>query len=264
MTRGSTESGIEQVKPPRRKQPTWRQPVALSAFVLAAWAWDTALGHGGVSPWGWLAALVVVAGISGLTVYSARLNPLAEGADGEIDERDLLIDERPTKADTRIRAADETDLPLLQEVEQSADTLFEVAGYGRPPGPATVEELEAAACVLVAGNPPVGFIRIDLLDGEPHIEQVSVVPRLMKHGIGSALIEAGCVWARDHGFDSITLRTFADIGWNGPFYARRGFVELQPDELTPGLVRLGENELTDGVARMGRRIAMRKSLVESV
>jgi hypothetical protein len=32
----------------------------------------------------------------------------------------------------------------------------------------------------------------------------------------------------------MTLTTYRDLAWNGPFYARLGFVEIEPDEAGPG------------------------------
>ena len=37
-----------------------------------------------------------------------------------------------------------------------------------------------------------------------------------------------CDWARARGYDDITLATYRDVPWNGPFYASEGFVETGP------------------------------------
>ncbi|MBD3785025.1 MAG: hypothetical protein IE926_19095 [Micrococcales bacterium] len=51
--------------------------------------------------------------------------------------------------------------------------------------------------------------------------------------------------------------TYADVPWNGPFYAARGWVEVAPpDRLAPMLAA----EARMGLARHGRRIAMRRDL----
>lgn len=247
------------MKAPRRRQPTWRQPAALSAFVLVAWGWDTWLGHGGVSPWGWLAALVLVAGISALTVYSAKLHPLP--ADGLDPDDEVHVVPAPARGEPiEIRPATPDDLPLLDAIERSADTLFTVAGYGTFPDDAYRDDRSGAPLLLVVGTPPVAFIWVVVHDGEPHIEQLSVLPRSMKRGIGTALIEAACDWARREGYGSMTLMTFADVPWNGPYYEQHGFVEIPPDKFTPALQELYDEDVADGLLSMGRRIAMRKSL----
>jgi hypothetical protein len=58
----------------------------------------------------------------------------------------------------------------------------------------------------------------------------------------------------------VTLCTFGDVAWNGPFYARHGFVEVPPDELTPGLVALRDEEAREGMDAMGRRVVMRRDV----
>jgi GNAT superfamily N-acetyltransferase len=134
-------------------------------------------------------------------------------------------------ASSLIRPARPDELSLLPAVEAAADTLFEPLGIGPLPGPGTVEELAAALIVLVAGDPPVGLCRIDGIDaigtpkGIAHLEQLSVHPDHADRGIGRALLRAACAWAADQGYPEITLATYRDIPWNGPFYASEGFVE---------------------------------------
>jgi hypothetical protein len=57
------------------------------------------------------------------------------------------------------------------------------------------------------------------------------------------------------------LCTYAEIPWNGPYYASRGFVET--DEVTPGLAELRAWERDVGLDALGRRCVMRRELVPS-
>lgn len=161
----------------------------------------------------------------------------------------------------RVRRARAAELPLLVAVELASDGPFHEARIGPLPPPGTVEELAEAKCVLVAGDPPVGFARLGEVDGLAHLEQLSVHPGHSGRGIGTALLEAACTWAADSGYQAMTLTTFADVPWNGPYYARRGFAELP--RLTPGLreIRLHEAEL--GLDALARRIAMHRTLLPS-
>ena len=133
-----------------------------------------------------------------------------------------------------IRPVRPDELALLPALEAAADTMFEPLGIGPLPGPGTVEEFAAALVVLVAGDPPVGLCRIDgitsLGDGGrvAHLEQLSVHPEHAGRGIGRALLRAGCDWAAAEGYPELTLATYRDIPWNGPFYASEGFVEAGP------------------------------------
>jgi GNAT superfamily N-acetyltransferase len=127
-----------------------------------------------------------------------------------------------------IRSARPDELVLLPDIEAAADTLFERLMIGPLPGPGSVEEFAAALVVLVAGDPPIGLCRIDGIAGGAHLEQLSVHPDHGGRGVGRALLRAGCDWAAVHGYPDLTLATYRDVPWNGPFYASEGFVELGP------------------------------------
>jgi GNAT superfamily N-acetyltransferase len=157
-----------------------------------------------------------------------------------------------------IRTAEPAEYGQVGEVERASDQLFAVSGFAPMPEVDTPEELAQAAVVLVAGRPVIGSARIDIVDSTAHLQELAVVPRAMRQGIGTALVEAACDWAKDNSFTSLTLTTFADVAWNGPFYAKLGFVRV--DELTPGLAALREHERAVGLDAMGKRIAMRRQL----
>jgi GNAT superfamily N-acetyltransferase len=124
---------------------------------------------------------------------------------------------------------------------------------------ADVPHLSAAAVVLVSGSPPVGFACIDIVDGDAHLWQLSVHPSAGRQGIGGALVHAACEWARSAGYGAVTLTTYRDVPWNGPFYARLGFVPL--GDLTPGLAAIREHERAIGDDDFGPRVAMRRAVV---
>ena len=125
-----------------------------------------------------------------------------------------------------IRPVRPDELGRLPELEAAADTIFEPLGIGPLTGPGTVDASGAALVVLVAGIPPVGLCRIDGIASGAHLEQLSVHPDHAHQGIGRALLRAGCAWAAAHDYAAITLATYRDVPWNGPFYASEGFVEI--------------------------------------
>lgn len=132
------------------------------------------------------------------------------------------------------------------------------------PDPATLAEFRAAPAVFVAvdstDGPPIGFARLAVADSGAHLESLSVLPAYMRRGVGGVLVDAACGWARDQGFGYITLCTFADVAWNAPFYARRGFRALDVAEYTPRLRDLRAEERAAGLGALGRRIVMRREL----
>lgn len=140
-----------------------------------------------------------------------------------------------------------------------ADGLFDTAGIGPLPQPNLDPGLYGAARqVLVAGDPAYGFARIEEADGGAHLEQLSVHPDHARTGAGGALLEAACDWARGEGYVAITLCTFADVPWNGPFYARHGFSPYT--DPGPDLRGFQDKEARIGLDRLGTRVVMRRVL----
>jgi len=73
------------------------------------------------------------------------------------------------------------------------------------------------------------------------------------------LIQSVVDWAQARGLPAITLLTFRDVPWNGPYYASLGFGSLVDAELTPGLLALRAHESELGLDRQSRH-AMRLDL----
>ena len=157
-----------------------------------------------------------------------------------------------------IRPADAADLPVLAEIDRRAESLYRVAGIDLPVIPFPSDALHDAKAVFVASRPPVGYVRVDEVDGLAHIEGLAVIPGQMRTGIGSGLLEAACEWAAAHGYPAVTLITFADVPWNAPFYRERGFVPV--DTLTPELAELRDWEHAVGLDEVGPRVVMRREL----
>lgn len=154
-----------------------------------------------------------------------------------------------------IRLARETDLAHLPGVELAAATLF--AAYERfqhlLADAMSVEEhraLCAAGRLWVTADEndqPVGFLAVELVDGHPHIQELDIHPDHGRRGLGGAMIEAVCEWARANGQTAITLTTERDIPWNAPYYARLGFEILPEAQWGAGLREIAANEIAHGL-----------------
>lgn len=160
--------------------------------------------------------------------------------------------------DSSVRPVRADELVLLPAIEAAADMMFAPFDHGAFPGPGTPEDFAAALAVFVAGDPPVGLCRIDAVGDGAHLEQLSVHPDHGGRGIGRALLRAGIEWAAGRGYPEMSLCTYRDIPWNGPFYVSEGFVEVGPaDDWWAERGRPPEEPV---LARYGTRIAMTRRL----
>ncbi|MFT3889358.1 MAG: GNAT family N-acetyltransferase [Arachnia sp.] len=164
-----------------------------------------------------------------------------------------------------VRLATAHDLALVADIEAAADVAFEgvfdSSDWGTPPS--GEERLAHPGFVLVVTEseegPPVGFAHVIAHGSTAHLEQVSVHPDHGRRGHGRALVEAAAAEAARRGFTLMTLRTFADVPWNAPFYATLGFVERPtPDDDFHRELAAAEHRL--GLDRQGRRVHMELSL----
>ncbi len=152
-----------------------------------------------------------------------------------------------------MRAAEPVDLPVLAGVELSGEEMFAGLGIVLPAGPATVDEaIEHGAEVWVVDDPPVAFAAVTVLDGHPHLEQISVRADQVRKGIGGLLL-ADVV--RRYG-PGLTLLTFRDVPWNGPWYLRHGFAELPEAAWGPQLREHWQAEADAGLHDLGPRVVM--------
>lgn len=166
-----------------------------------------------------------------------------------------------------IRLARPNEVARLGFIEDRASELFESTDIindlnGEVFDPAELANLIAKQQVWVAcdeSDLAVGFVIVLKNDDVIHIEELDVLPELGRRGIGTALLEHVCRWGRDAGFIAATLSTFRDVPWNAPFYSRRGFRVIDPDEYTSWMVELRHLERSKGL-RLETRVIMRRRL----
>lgn len=159
-----------------------------------------------------------------------------------------------------IRMTSEADLPALREIERAAGRWFAEIGMtevaeDEPPAPEVFSEFHShgRAWVYVAeSDTPVAFALVSVVDGTAHLEQVSVHPDHAGNRIGQALIARVMSWAHDGGFPALTLTTFTEVPWNGPYYEKLGFRYLPPSRETPGLREIRAAEAARGLDRWPR------------
>lgn len=163
-----------------------------------------------------------------------------------------------------IRPAALSEFALLPAIEADADAAFGdlpvPLPYGDFPPPGTADDYAEAFHIMVAGRPPVGFVQLEIVDGQAHLEQLAVNPAFARQGIGRALVTAAKAWAHEAGFTVMTLTTFAQVPFNAPFYASCGFVEMPQGEWGPELAHIRAAQVEMGMDGFGPRVAMAVSL----
>ncbi|MDO3649651.1 GNAT family N-acetyltransferase [Nocardia mangyaensis] len=154
-----------------------------------------------------------------------------------------------------IRPATEDEIELLRRIEERAGAPFAEIGMhavaeDEPPPREVLRDFIAEGRAWVwpdADDRPIGYLVLSLVDGQPHIDQVSIDPAHAGQRIGKRLIDHAVRWSKDRGLHEITLTTFIQVPWNGPYYERLGFTYIDPADEPPGLRAIRATESANGL-----------------
>lgn len=162
-----------------------------------------------------------------------------------------------------VRPAVIDDIVELRDIEVDAGQMFRQIGMGgiaddEPPDPSVLAEhiRGQTAWVCELDSVVVGYAIASVVDGEGHLDQVSVRRAAAGRGIGRLLLDEVCRWATRQGYEALTLTTFRDVPWNGPYYERLGFRELPAGHWGVQLRAIRHSEQLAGID-VAPRIAMR-------
>ncbi|HUH31047.1 MAG TPA: 4-(cytidine 5'-diphospho)-2-C-methyl-D-erythritol kinase [Rhodanobacter sp.] len=110
-----------------------------------------------------------------------------------------------------------------------------------------------------AARETVGFVWLDTEVAAPGvgIAEIDVLPSHGRRGIGAALLEHACNWARAAGYRQVDLGTLADVAWNAPFYTQHGFVVM--DRQAAGFAAARQRDQDNGFPA-DLRVFMRRTL----
>jgi len=166
-----------------------------------------------------------------------------------------------------IRAARRADLAALRDLERAAGERFRAVGMEAvadddPPSVAELLAYQQDGRAWVATdreNRVIAYLLLNVVDGNAHVDQVSVHPEHARRGLGCALLDTAATWALKRGLAALTLTTFADVPWNAPYYQRLGFEVLHDDHISSGLLRIRDHEAALGLARWPR-VTMRRPI----
>ncbi|MEV5158235.1 GNAT family N-acetyltransferase [Streptomyces sp. NPDC053728] len=167
----------------------------------------------------------------------------------------------------RIRLVNVDELPLLQDIERAAGQCFRDIGMPEiaEDEPLPVDVLAryrtagTAWAAVDAADSPRAYLIAEHVDGNLHVEQVSVHPDQARRGVGRALLDRLADHGAAGGVPALTLTTFTDVPWNAPYYVRCGFRALDDSELGAELADIRRREAAHGLDRWPR-VCMRRDL----
>jgi len=164
-------------------------------------------------------------------------------------------------ASYRIVPASAAHIAAIPAIEQAAATLFSEedlpAGIRyRVTDAETLRDAQRDGRIWMAvdrSGVPVGFSIVTFMDGNPHLDEMDVLPSHGRNGIGSMLLQRVVETAKADGYDVLTLVTFRHIPWNAPFYARRGFEALPGEKIGSEIRALLAEEQAAGIDAENRQ-----------
>lgn len=139
--------------------------------------------------------------------------------------------------------ARQDDLPHLPGIELSAAQAFagtDMPAFlltdSAPPDAWRAHLLAGLLWVAEAEGAPVGYLAARADGDRLHIDELDVARDHQGRGLGRRLLTVAAEAARSRGMNRLSLTTFRNIPWNGPFYASFGFREWPEDE-APAAIR---------------------------
>jgi len=167
--------------------------------------------------------------------------------------------------DFTIRRARYTDVPQLGPVERSAAELFRSANLDFLLDGPTVDQTFLVAMInanhlwvaVDRMDDPIGFVGGENIEGNFHIVEISVARLFQGKGVGRALMTRMTEDIRREGYNAITLTTYRDLDWNGRWYTRMGFLEMNVESMGPDYWKIWQIEARHGF-NMASRCLMRK------
>ena len=149
--------------------------------------------------------------------------------------------------DYAISRSTQDEIPALIAIDLAAGALFADTGLLSADAltdhvpPEVFEQAIAGDDLIIARCPaqhPVGFALTSRRGGTLYLDQISVHPGHGRKGIGAVLVDRVVAEAKVRKLRCVTLSTFRDLAWNGPFYRRMGFREIARPKLADWMLEL--------------------------
>lgn len=139
------------------------------------------------------------------------------------------------------------DIDRLIEVDLAAGQLFAPTGllsddalHDHVPEAVMLQAIEAGDLLKTSApnGTPVGFALVSLRGGTLYLDQISVHPGCGGKGLGTGLMRHVLQLAKQRRLKQVTLSTFRDVPWNGPFYGKLGFREIPRKDMADWMLEL--------------------------
>lgn len=166
---------------------------------------------------------------------------------------------------------DASAIDTLIAIDKAASTLFvptRLLSKEALEGHVPAEDISAAInagwlfSATVPGGTIAGFAMASIRGGGVYVDQISVHPQHGRQGIGKALMLHVETQARERGFFDITLSTFRDLPWNGPFYASLGYRHLKRSQFSSFMLDIEAAQMP--FMDVSKRTFMRKRLRRTI
>ncbi|KWS20191.1 acetyltransferase [Pseudomonas syringae pv. syringae] len=147
-----------------------------------------------------------------------------------------------------LRLSKDSDLPDLRRLSALArdryKTISSLAHVADLP-PLSADRFEACRVVVAVDqntHEVIGYAAMRPLDGLLYLDNISVVPRASGSGVGKTLLSSVVTHAQALRVQAVSLTTFREPLWNGPWFRKHGF-GLMPDiEIGEGLRRVVDRQ----------------------
>jgi len=168
-----------------------------------------------------------------------------------------------------LRLALPSEIGVLNDIDDDATTLYGEVGLpislGLDHAFARAElarwlcsaKLGRAFLAVDEAGRGVGFAALDIVDGEPYLDQLAVRVAAMRQGIGGRLLARSNDWVRAAGGSALWLTTYAHLPFNRPHYERHCYVVVPEEACGRGILHHLE-EQRKYLPAPAQRVAMRR------
>jgi len=140
-----------------------------------------------------------------------------------------------------LRVSQHSDLESLQRLSARAlhryKSIPSLAHVAENP-PLGADRFEACRVVVAANRRSgdiIGFTAMRLLDDFLYLDNISVEPGASGKGVGKSLLASVEAYAQVCQLHAISLTTFREPRWNGPWFRQHGFHPMLAERIGDGL-----------------------------